>query len=93
MDAGAHAADLARIRNGLPVLALVALAMVVAGCMGPRESQEKTGDDVNNANQANGDRTGDAAQASGSECISTTTGEPTTDPAANPCPAGQYPSG
>lgn len=81
---------MARILKGLPLLVLAALAF--AGCMTPDESGGEIGDDVNNANQANGDRTGDAAQTSGTECISTTTGEATTDPAANPCPVGQYPN-
>lgn len=71
------------------LLLLASLLAVVAGCANPDESTNDMGEEVNNLPQAQGT----VEEGDDAGCTSTTTGEPTTDESANPCPQGQYPSG
>ena len=71
----------------LHTLLLAALASValLAGCFEVRENSDPIGDEVNNAGEGSADYDEDP------DCIASTTGEPTSEPSANPCPQGQIP--
>lgn len=78
-------------RRAILPLALVLLAAgALSGCFEVRENSEPLDETVNNGGTVGGsDEPG--AQVDQEECVSTTTGEPTTHEAQNPCPQGQYP--
>jgi hypothetical protein len=72
-----------------PAVALALLAAATAGCFGVRESGEPMGSDTNNDAGPSADYAQTEVGPGG--CIASTTGEPTADEPANPCPQGQVP--
>lgn len=80
------------MKNRRTLLLAVSLALAgaaLAGCFEVRENSEPVGDEVSNdGGPSQGADYGVVDPADG-QCISSTTGEPTTDADANSCPQGQ----
>lgn len=73
-------------RATVAALAALLAAVALAGCFQVRENAEPIGEEVDNT----GGPSADYGQVGGEgQCIASTTGEPTFDPAANECPQGQ----